>query len=445
MRIMIVGAGRVGYFLSEKLSGEGQEVVLVDRDPVKLRRIERDLNIMTVEGSGVSARILEEAGIERTDLFIAVTDSDEVNLVASIISQGYEVETRIARVRNEDFYPDDAAHSSRSLGIDLLISPDLAMTDEIIKLCTRSSAFETADFAGGQVMLLGYVLPEGNPALGKPLVDIRMNCVVVAIVRGDKTIIPRGDDILEAGDKMYIVVLKDDVAGVEQLFDFSSSLPNQVFIVGGSDIGRMTASRLEKLGIEVRLIEKDMATCKRLTEQLESTVLLNCDGLEAHDLIEEEIDKADIVVAVTGSDTTNILSSLLAKHHGASKCITKISRPDFIPMLGNLGIDMALSPRLVAANMILRYVRGSGSIVSAASLLGSDAEVVEMRVPPSDRFDGVALRELAFPRGTIVGAVVRSDGAIIPTGNTILDMDDRLIIFLTSEAREALETFFRVA
>ncbi|MFN2366673.1 MAG: TrkA C-terminal domain-containing protein, partial [Desulfurivibrionaceae bacterium] len=188
-----------------------------------------------------------------------------------------------------------------------------------------------------------------------------------------------------------------------------------------------------------------MATCKRLTEQLESTVLLNCDGLEAHDLIEEEIDKADIVVAVTGSDTTNILSSLLAKHHGASKCITKISRPDFIPMLGNLGIDMALSPRLVAANMILRYVRGSGSIVSAASLLGSDAEVVEMRVPPSDRFDGVALRELAFPRGTIVGAVVRSDGAIIPTGNTILDMDDRLIIFLISEAREALETFFRVA
>ncbi len=444
MRIMIVGAGRVGYFLSEKLSGEGQEVVLIDRDPDKLRRIERDLNIMTVQGSGASARILEEAGIDKTDLFIAVTDSDEVNLVACIISQEYEVETRIARVRNEDFYSEGTAHSNRSLGIDLLISPDLAMTDEIIKLCTRSDAFETADFAGGQVMLLGYVLLKGNPCLGKALVDIAMKGVVVSIVRGDQTIIPRGDDVLKEGDKMYLVVRKEDVASVEAVFQFASSMPHLVFIVGGSDIGRMTAHRLEKLGVEVRLIDKDMATCKRLTEQLEHTVLLNCDGLEAHDLIEEEISKADIVVAVTGSDTTNILASLLAKHHGASKCITKISRPDFIPMLGNLGIDMALSPRLVAANMILRYVRSSGSIVSAASLLGSDAEVVEMRVPPTKRFESVPLSQLAFPRGAIVGAVVRSDGAIIPTGDTILEMDDRLIIFLTGKARGELESFFQV-
>ena len=444
MRIMIVGAGRVGYFLSEKLSGEGQEVVLVDRDDDKLRRIERDLNIMTVQGSGASARILEEAGIDKTDLFIAVTDSDEVNLVACIISQEYEVETRIARVRNEDFYSEGAAHSNLSLGIDLLISPDLAMTDEIIKLCTRSDAFETADFAGGQVMLLGYVLHKGNPCLGKALVDLDMKGVVVSIVRDEETIIPRGDDVLKEDDKMYLVVRKEDVASVEEVFHFASSMPHLVFIVGGSDIGRMAARCLEELGVEVRLMDKDMATCKRLTEQLEHTVLLNCDGLEAHDLIEEEIERADIIIAVTGSDTTNILASLLAKHHGASKCITKISRPDFIPMLGALGIDKALSPRLVAANMILRYVRGSGSIVSAASLLGSDAEVVEMRVPPSERFEGVPLSELAFPKGAIVGAVVRSDGAIIPTGNTILDMDDRLIIFLTGEAREELESFFQV-
>lgn len=444
MRIMIVGAGRVGYFLSEKLSGEGHEVVLIDRDSAKLRRIERDLNIMTVEGSGASARILEEAGIDKTDLFIAVTDSDEVNLVACIISQDYDVETRIARVRNEDFYADGSTNSNRSLGIDLLISPDLAMTDEIIKLCTRSDAFETADFAGGQVMLLGYVLQKDNPCIGKALVDISMKGVMVSIVRGDSTIIPRGHDILMENDKVYLVVRKADITSVEGVFQFSSSMPTLVFIVGGSDIGMMTARRLEKLGVEVRLIDKDMATCKRLSEQLDNTVLLNCDGLEAHDLVEEEIGKADIVIAVTGSDTTNILASLLAKHHGASKCITKISRPDFIPMLGALGIDMALSPRLVAANMILRYVRGSGSIISAASLLGSDAEVVEMRVPPSNRFEGVPLKELSFPRGAIVGAVVRSAGAIIPTGNTTLGMDDRLIIFLTSDARADLESFFQV-
>jgi len=441
---MIVGAGRVGHFLSEKLSGEGQEVVLVDRNVEKLRRIERDLNILTVHGSGASARILEEAGIGRTDLFIAVTDSDEVNLVACIISKQYDVGTRIARVRNEDFYTNGSAHSNLAMGIDLLISPDLAMTDEIIKLCTRTDAFETAEFAGGNVVLLGYVLQKENSCLGKSLIDLRIKGVMVAIVRDEKTIIPRGEDVLRTGDKIYLVVRKEDVLEVEEVFEFHSNPPKLVFIVGGSLIACMAARRLEKMGIEVRLIEKDMVTCRRLTEELDETVVLHCDGLEAHDLLEEGIDQADLVVALTGSDTTNILASLLAKHHGAGKCITKISRPDFIPMLGALGIDMALSPRLVAANMILRFVRGSGSIVSAASLLGSEAEVVEIRVPPSDRFNGVPLYEMRFPRGAIVGAIVRGESVMIPTGNTVLDMDDRLIIFFVGEARQELEKFFTV-
>jgi trk system potassium uptake protein TrkA len=444
MRIMIVGAGRVGHFLSEKLSAEGKEVVLVDRDAAKLRRIERDLNIMTVQGSGASAKVLEEAGIDHTDLFIAVTDSDEVNLISCIISQQYEVETRIARVRNPDFYTAGAAHSHRALGIDLLISPDQAITEEIIKLCSRHDAFETAEFAGGQVVLLGYLLQKGNPALGRTLVDLRLKAVVVAMVRAGVTIIPRGEDVLKAGDKIYLVVRKDDIPEVEASFRFSSSLPELVFIVGGGAIGGMAARRLEDLGVDVRLLEEDSVVCKKLTEELEETVVLNCDGLEAANLVEEGIDRADVVVAVTGSDTTNILASLLAKHHGASRCITKISRPDFLPMLGKLGIDMALSPQLVAANMILRFVRGRGAMVSAASLLGSEAEVAEIRVPPSPKFQGVALSDLRFPRGAIVGAVVSSGGVKIARGDTVLDMDDRLIIFLTADAREALEDFFEV-
>ncbi|MBU0675043.1 MAG: Trk system potassium transporter TrkA [Proteobacteria bacterium] len=442
MRIMIVGAGRVGHFLSEKLSGEGKEVVLVDRDEAKLRRIERDLNIMTVQGSGASAKVLEEAGIDQTDLFIAVTDSDEVNLVACILSQQYSVETRIARVRNSDFYSSGAAHSNRALGIDLLISPDQAITEEIKKLCTRHDAFETAEFAGGQVVLLGYSLHEGNPALGRTLIDLRLKGVVVAIVRAGVTIIPRGNDVLNAEDKVYLVVRKEDIPQVEAAFDFSSSLPKLVFIVGGGAIGRMTARSLEDMGVAVRLLEEDPVVCKGLIEELDETVVLNCDGLEASNLVDEGIDRADVVVAVTGSDTTNILASLLAKHHGAARCITKISRPDFLPMLSKLGIDMALSPQLVAANMILRFVRGRGALVSTASLLGSDAEVAEIRVPPSPKFKGVPLSKLRFPRGTIVGAVVGSEGVVIARGDTVLDMDDRLIIFLTANAREALEDYF---
>ena len=450
MRIMIVGAGQVGYHLCEKLSVEGQEVVLVDRDESKLRRIEKELNIMPVRGSGASSRILEEAGIDKTDLFIAVTDSDEVNLVACIISKQYNVKTRIARVRNEDFYAQGSSLSEKALGIDLLISPDLAMAEEIVELSTMSEVFERAEFADGQVELLGYVVNEDNPCVGKTLQDLKMTeaCpefVIVAINRGDETIIPRGDDRVQAGDKIYLVMRKSDMPTIEPLlFNTASKAPKQVFIIGGGTIGQLVARQMEKRKIKVSLAEKDAARCEALSEQLDHTVVLNCDGLEAQDLLEEGIDRADMVISVTNSDTTNILSSLLAKHHGAKKCITKISSPGFIPLLGKLGIDRAMSPRLVAANMILRFVRGGGKIVSVATLLGSDAEVIELKVPDHERFREITLKSVGFPMGAIVGAIVRQGRVIIPSGNTLLQPDDNLVIFFTKNALQAVENFFDV-
>jgi trk system potassium uptake protein len=448
LRIMIVGAGQVGHHLSEKLSVEGQEVVLVDRDEAKLRRLERELNILGVHGSGASARVLEEAGIDKTDLFIAVTDSDEVNLVSCIISRQYNVKTRIARVRNEDFYSADKPLSEKALGIDLLISPDQAMADEILHLSTISEAFEVAEFARGQVVLLGYVVHENNPCVGLSLQNLRelqamYHFVIVAISRNDATIIPRGSDRVEAGDKIYLVVRKADIPAVEPLlFNVASRAPKLVFIIGGSTIGYLVARRMEQKKIDVRLVEEDPARCEFLTGQLENAVVLNFDGLEPHDLLEEGIDRADLVISVTNSDTTNILSSLLAKHHGAKKCITHISRPGFIPLLGKLGIDVALSPRLVAANMILRYVRGGGTIVAVATLLGSDAEVVELRVPDRRPFRGTPLKELSFPQGAIIGAIVRGVEVIIPSGETRLLPNDNLVIFFTRDALQNVENFF---
>jgi len=448
LRIMIVGAGQVGRHLCEKLSVEGQEVVLVDQDDSKLRRLERELNILPVQGSGASTRVLEEAGIDKTDLFIAVTDSDEVNLVACIISKQYNVKTRIARVRNEDFYSKDSALSEKALGIDLLISPDHAMADEIVRLSIFSEAFEVAEFAGGHVVLLGYVVHDCNPCIGVPLEQLKtaesgLRFVIAAIVRGDTTIIPRGSDKVEEGDKIYIVVQKSDISAVEPfLFNCTSKAPERVFVIGGGSIGCQVARQLEEKGVNVRLVEKDPHRCDTVTEQLDDTVVLNFDGLEAHDLLDEGIDRADLVISVTNSDTSNILSSLLAKHHGAKKCITHITRPDFIPLLGKLGIDVALSPRLVAANMILRFVRGGGSIVSVATLLGSDAEVVELKVPDSEKFRGMPIKSLYFPRGSIVGAIVRENEVIIPSGETTVEADDSLVVFFTKEAQQVIEATF---
>jgi trk system potassium uptake protein TrkA len=448
VRIMIVGAGLVGYHLCEKLSVEGQEVVLVDRDESKLRRLERELNILTVHGSGASAKILEEAGIDKTDLFIAVTDSDEVNLVACIMSKQYNVKKRIARVRNEDFLTPGAMLNEKALGIDLLISPDLAMTDEILKLCTVSEAFDVAEFAHGQLVLLGYRVHEDNPCAGLSLLQIKeqkgsYRFVVVAILRDGLTIIPRGDDRIEVGDKIYIMVRSRDISAVEDLFNLISVKAHRVFIIGGGNIGFEVARRMEKDYINVRLVERDPVRCEFLTENLEKTVVLNCDGLDAHYLVEESIDQADLVISVTHSDTANILSSLLAKHHGAKKCITKITRPDFIPLVGKLGIDVALSPRQVAADMILGFVR-RGTVISVATLLDSDAEIIEVKVPDQQYFINSPLKSIAFPRGSVVGAIVRDSQVFIPSGETTLQSGDNLVIFFTPDARQAVETFFEL-
>ena len=443
---MIVGAGLVGQYLCEKFSNEGQEVTLIDRDKEKLGRIERELNILTVHGSGASARTLAEAGISKTDLFIAVTDSDEVNLVSCIMSRQYDIATRIARVRNEDFLTPGLSQNEEALGIDLIISPDWAMVEVILQLTRASEAFYTAEFADGNILLLGYQVQENNPIIGMSLLELKQKhatrqFVITAILRDGETIIPHGGSSIHAGDKIYMMVPKNEMNEVEHIFNVASHLPDKVFIIGGSHIGYMVARQLEELGIAVKIVEADQERCNFLSENLGHTIVLNFDGLEAHDLLEEGIEFADLVIAVTGSDTTNILSSLLAKHHGTKRCITKITHHDFVPMLGKLGIDVALSPRQVAADMILRYVR-RGTIISIATILDTDAEVMEIKVPEHENFDQVPLKDLACPPGLIIGALVRDKKVIIPSGGTIIRPGDDLVTFFRQEEAKEVENFF---
>lgn len=296
--------------------------------------------------------------------------------------------------------------------------------------------------------LLGYEVYKGNPTVGKTLQQIQAMqaqnyFVIAAIIRGQQTIIPRGSDVLQAGDKMYLVARKKDIMAVEAVFHFYSHMPKDVFIIGGGLIGYTVAKALEKKRINVRLIEQDPRVCDRLTALLDKTVVLNFDGLDAHDLLQEGIDQAGLVIAVTNSDTTNILASLLAKHHGARKCITKITKPDFIPMLGKLGIDIGLSPRLVAADMILSFVRGGGKILSVATLLGANAEVVEILVTEDrEELTGIPLMSMNFPPEAVLGAVVRKKKVIIPSGQTKLKLGDILVVFFAKNAMTQVETFF---
>ncbi|HFQ81655.1 MAG TPA: Trk system potassium transporter TrkA, partial [Desulfobacterales bacterium] len=250
--------------------------------------------------------------------------------------------------------------------------------------------------------------------------------------------------IIQAEDRIYMVARKSDMSSTSGLVHLMSREPKEVFIIGGGAIGFMVARQMEQKKVNVRLIEQDAGRCDFLAENLNNTTVLNIDGLDAHSLLDEGLDQADLVIAVTDSDETNLLASLLAKHHGAGKCITRISRPDFVPLLAKLGIDVALSPRQVAANMILRFVRTGGTIVSAASLLGSDAEVVELKVPNTDKFRRATLQSLNFPKGAVLGAVVRNkkQRVIIPIGTTRLRPGDNLVIFALREAVQEVADFF---
>jgi len=265
--------------------------------------------------------------------------------------------------------------------------------------------------------------------------------VIVSILRGNQALIPRGPDVIEAGDSIYLTARRSEIPNVEYLLNLSSKAPKRIFIIGGGRVGSLVARQMESRRVDVRLVEKDSDRCQKLSEVLEKTILLNLDGMDSRELLEEGIDRADLVIAVTGDDDVNILSSLLAKHHGTAKCITRIDRPDFIPLLEKLGVDMALSPRLLAAGTILKFVR-RGSIRAVANILRVDAEVLEMVVPDKPHFRQQPIRKLRFPDRAIMGAVVRKDRVLIPTGDTILEPKDDVIIFALHDAIPEVELFF---
>ena len=445
--MIVVGAGEVGYYLADRLALEGHEIVVIDRDEDKIKRIERSLNVMAIRGSGASAKVLEGAGVKEADLFVAVTDSDEINLISCLLAREYGVPRKVARVRSEDYLSPGSPLNEQKLGIDLIINPARVLADEIVRLSEITEATDWAEFARGKVILLGYQVKESCPLVGMSLANLKdlralYDFVIVAIVRRNETIIPSGKDVITVGDKIFIIAKKRDIPAIEYLLGFTSKTPSKVFIIGGGQVGFWVAKQMEAKKVEVYLVEKDSQRCEELAEALKHTVVLNLDGLDGQELLKEGVDRADIVITVTDVDTVNILGALLAKHHGAKKCIVRIDRPDFIPLLSNLGIDVALSPRLLAANQILRFVR-RGQILSVATFLGSEAEVVEMVVPDTELFrKHPKLQELEFPQGAIVGAIYRAGEVIIPKGETVLEPGDDLVIFAKREALPKLEKLF---
>jgi trk system potassium uptake protein TrkA len=447
MKTIVIGAGEVGFHIAERLSREGHDIVIIERDPATRERVQERLDVMTVEGNGSSPKALEEAGIRNADLIIAVADIDEVNISACILAKEYGVPRRIARVRDPDFSENPFLDHGRRLGIDLLINPNITVADEIVTLIKTPAAAEVGRFAEGRVLMLGLQIGEDAPIVDRELRTLRAfhtttPFLIVALYRHGKLLIPDGRTIVEAGDHLYFISKRESINAILTLLGKKESIVERVFLIGGGRIGFRVAQLLEKEHFSVKLMERRPERCEELSRLLERTLILCGDGTDVRALLDEGISEMDAIAAVTDDEGTNILAPLLAKEHGAKKAIALIKRPHLLHLLSHLGIDAAVSPRICTANVILKYVR-KGRVVSIFEMPeGGDAETLEMVISAGSRVAGKPIRDAGLPSGAIIGAVVHRDEIIIPKGDTLFHADDRVVVFALPDAIAELERLF---
>jgi len=447
MRILIVGAGAVGFQLAEHLSEEGHDIVLVDKDAERLAHAQDQLDIMTIAGNGASLSVLEEAGIAETDLLAAVTSVDEVNLIACMSAMQYDIKVKVARISNPEYFTEPFRLRNAQRGVDVMINPEMECAREAFQLLQSEPATELAFFAGGRVQLLGLRVPAEAPVVGRSLAEVAgmvpdRRFLTAAISRNDETIIPRGDDRFQADDQVYIIGESRQMPRVLEMAGYPEFRLRRVMIAGGGRTAVYLAQILEDHGIDCTIIEADRARCVQLAEQLKKTLILHGNATDMELLEMEGVEGIDGFVVLTGSDDTNMLASLLGKSQGVRKVVALINTIEYIPLVMRVGIDAAISPRLSAVNTILRYVR-RGSVLAVAALRGIDAEVIEFSVQPGCRIAGRTIAEIDFPKNSLVGAVIRGGEVIVPAGKLALAHGDKVAVLALPDAVSEVEKLFQ--
>ena len=436
MRIIIVGAGEVGFHVARRLAVENKEVVVVDKNAEALRKVSEATDVQTVHGSGCSPRMLEQAGIKEADILLAVTDSDEINLIACFFANTLAPgATKLARIRSEEYTEQKHLLTRGNLDITKVINPDQEVVDSILRLMSVPGAVEINEFAGGKIRLIGLRPPELSPILGVKLMELRdvigqVPVVVAALVRDGELIVPRGDDRILRGDTVYIACDITDQDEILERFGILVEPIRSVLIVGGGNIGYKLAKALDNKFFHTRVVERDADRCRFLAEHLDRPIVLHGNGTDQELLAEENVGQLDLVVAVTGGEETNILSCLLAKSMGARQTITRINNFAYIPLIGPIGIDHLVCPRLSAINSLLHYIR-RGQVISTASLQAEEAEVLEAIAQEKSGVVGKPLKDIKFPKGALILCFQRRNEVIIPRGDTVIEPGDRMVILST--------------
>ncbi|MGH8417517.1 MAG: Trk system potassium transporter TrkA [Pseudomonas sp.] len=452
MKIIILGAGQVGGSLAEHLASEANDITVVDTDPDRLRALGDRLDIRTIQGRGSFPTVLRQAGADDADMLVAVTSSDETNMVACQVAYTlFHTPTKIARVRESAYLTRAGLFDNDAIPVDVLISPEQVVTNYIKRLIEYPSSLQVIDFAEGKVQLVAVRAYYGGTLVGQQLRQLRthmpnVDTRVAAIFRRDRPIIPQGDTVIEADDEVFFIAAKADIRAVMGEMRRLDRSNKRIVIAGGGQIGERLAEAIENR-YQVKIIEMNPARCRYLSDTLNNTVILQGSSSDRDLLMEENIDNADLFLALTNDDEANIMSSLLAKRLGAKKVMTIINNPAYVDLVQGGEIDIAVSPQLATIGTLLAHVR-RGDIVSVHSLRRGAAEAIEIVAhgdAKSSKVIGKAIMHINLPPGTTIGAITRADQVLIAHDSTVIESGDHVIMFLVDKKHiRDVERLFQV-
>ncbi len=451
MHIVIIGGGDIGYQLARDLKDKHQKIVVVDKNPATARMMGEKLDLAFVTGNGANLEVLEKADIRSAQILIAVTESDEVNIIACMIAKTFGVPHTVARVRNPEsagsIDVDTRGLTQTQLQIDLIISPKRTTAQEIAKRVLFPDATEVEEYAGGRAMHMAVKVAANAELVNRPLRDLELpkGCLIAGIRREDGVfVLPGGGDRLEEGDKVYLVGKSEIMNEAGRFFHRSDTRIERVVILGGGEIGFSLANLLEadkQKSFFIKLIEKDEERVEMLNRSLGRTLVVQGDGTDLCYFNEEEIAEADVLVAATGDDRINLVASLLGRRLGVKKVITEITRIRYASLYRTLEVGDTVNPHLITAAKILRYTR-RGDVLSLSLLQDEVAETMERILPATSPVVGKKISAAGFPQGLLVGTIVRGREVIIPDGDTRLRPDDHLILFSTPEVSRRTDRYF---
>ncbi len=445
MRILIIGAGVVGFNLAQELSKEGHDIAIIDQNQEKMRRITDTLDVLSVIGNACHPSVLIRAGIENMEMVIAVTDKDEINLLVCSLATKFDVKKRFARLRNQEFTEEGHIFSLEELSIDHGINPGHIIIDTIVKIISTPGVVNVAEFAEGEVLLREFDIPENAPIAGKQIKELSSvssmdSFVIVAIVREGKLVIPKAEDKIQPGDKIYTIVDKDFLPFLLPMLNKSVEEVEKVVIFGANQVSINLAKALEESIRDVSIIEPSREKANQAAEVLSRCVVHHGSGTDMNLFDDINMNDADFFLSLSEDDEANILSALLAKRHGAKRALVITNDPEYLPILDSIGMDITINPRLITVSAILKHLR-KGRVMSVFKLI-EDAEVMEIGVDENSSIANKKIAKVKFPENAMIGALLRKGEMMVPTDDIEIKAGDSVIVVAQPQAIEKIEKLF---